>query len=122
MTKPAIGDELFSFGQWTWNITNALTNVEEAMKADPDDAYLQQAPVAKLASMLPFMLLDEEHAMTADLSKPLLAAPVPDEGALMVIDGWHRILRAHREGVEQLPLITLTEEESTAVRTAYRPG
>src|SRR5690242_11289552 len=36
--------------------------------------------------------LDEEHAMTRDLSRPLLFIPFGEAGLL--IDGWHRLWKA----------------------------
>ncbi|MBC7526466.1 MAG: hypothetical protein H7308_02855, partial [Chthonomonadaceae bacterium] len=56
--------------------------------------------------------IDEAYAHTRDLSKPLIA--VPQEERLLIIDGWHRLLRAVLEEVEELPLYLLTQEEADA--------
>ena len=56
--------------------------------------------------------LDEAHAMTKDLSKPLLF--VPFGGSHQLIDGWHRLFKAATAGVDVLPALVLTQEDADA--------
>jgi hypothetical protein len=56
--------------------------------------------------------LDEAHAMTTDLGRPLLF--VPFEGSHQLIDGWHRLFKAAATGVDVLPALVLTQEDADA--------
>lgn len=64
--------------------------------------------------------VDPEHAMTTDLTKPLLIAPLLlDSGGTAgnaLIDGWHRVYKAHMEGIDTLPAILLSESAARAAR------
>lgn len=65
--------------------------------------------------MLFLVHINEAHAATVDLTKPLIAAPIEDAGYL-VIDGWHRVWKARNLGVETLPVHYLTAEEERLIR------
>lgn len=60
--------------------------------------------------------------MTTDLSVPIIVAPIaPESGqdnGSIVIDGWHRIYRARREGRDTLPALLLTPETERTARIA----
>jgi len=56
--------------------------------------------------------LDEAHALTRDLSKPLLFVPFKDSHQL--IDGWHRLFKAAKTGVDVLPALVLSQEDADA--------
>ena len=60
-----------------------------------------------------------------DLAVPLLVIPLPerlagDSGKILVIDGYNRIEKAHREGGEALPCFYLTPEQEDIVRICPR--
>ena len=57
---------------------------------------------------------DPDELDNADLTVPLIL--VKFKGSIMVIDGWHRIARAERDGVESLPCVCLTARESQRVK------
>lgn len=101
----------FVFGIWRYDIDLA----QDLIAASPRATRLIDVP--QLASMfsLGIIRVDEAYARSADLAVPLIVAPLPDEGHL-VIDGWHRIWRALQEGVATLPAYLLTAEETKAVR------
>ncbi|NRQ31350.1 ParB N-terminal domain-containing protein [Nonomuraea sp. NN258] len=99
--------EVFRFGFFGWNISAAERIVEGR---EPDVVR-----VADVAPMLWLVYVKEDHAATVDLSKPLIVAPVPELGTL-VIDGWHRIWKARKAGVETLPAVLLTPDEEHRVR------
>ena len=47
-----------------------------------------------------------------DRSKPLLF--VPFNGSHQLIDGWHRLFKAAKTGVDVLPALVLTQEDADA--------
>ena len=66
---------------------------------------------------------DAVYAMTADLEKPLILATLDVEGQRetpLLIDGCHRLYRAHIEQHTRLPAYALTRDESLAVRRPVR--
>ena len=67
-----------------------------------------------------FVGVNREHAMSdkVDLSVPLLAVMVGKgkSRGMFIIDGWHRVYKAYRQGVESLPAIVLLAAEERACR------
>jgi hypothetical protein len=63
---------------------------------------------------------DREYAMTTDMTEPAILAIVRSqetgEVAPLLIDGTHRLYRAHAERLEVLPVYVLNTEESLAIR------
>jgi hypothetical protein len=63
---------------------------------------------------------DREYAMTTDLTEPVIVAIMRSqetgEVAPLLIDGTHRLYRAHAEGLDVLPVYVLNAEESLAIR------
>ena len=49
-----------------------------------------------------------------DLSMPLIGA-ITKQGNALPIDGWHRVARAVRDGVDTLPIVFLTKAESRGI-------
>ena len=70
--------------------------------------------------------------MTTDLTRPVIIATVrgsaPGERLALLIDGTHRLYKAHATGTAQLPALALTPAETLAIRAphgiraARRPG
>jgi hypothetical protein len=64
--------------------------------------------------------INPEHAMTVDLTYPVLLLESMDEldgspgGRL--IDGWHRVYKAAQLGIAELPAIVITTEEEALIR------
>jgi hypothetical protein len=58
------------------------------------------------------MLIDPDHALTVDLSYPVLLL----ESSGTIIDGWHRIYRASQLGMAQLGAVVITAEEEPIIR------
>lgn len=105
---PTGDDEIFTLMRWRWNVTRAwqLFGDQEPLPV----------PVAPLARMLGLIRIDEAHAATVDVSRPLLLVCVPEgEEALVPIDGWHRIHRGEAESMSELPAIVLTREQAAQV-------
>jgi hypothetical protein len=62
--------------------------------------------------------LDREYAMGIDLTKPVIVATLETSGepAALFIDGIHRLYRAWREGVAQLPAYVLSVAETQQIK------
>ncbi|MEU8178632.1 hypothetical protein AB0C14_37685 [Microbispora hainanensis] len=95
--------EAFRFLAWAWNVTVAKTY---ANGRTPEGRLSPRA----WAGFLTAIWINEDHISEVDLSVPLIAVPIPNAGPF-IIDGWHRIARALREQVAELPVIILTEQE-----------
>lgn len=66
---------------------------------------------------------DALHALTVDLTRPLILAAVPTTSGgrcTLLIDGTHRLARGFIEGVETLPAWLLSTDETDAI-TRIRP-
>ena len=62
--------------------------------------------------------VNQEHVPTVDLEKPLIVAQLTTRGGdvnHMVIDGWHRIAKAEREGRDTLPCLLLSIEDTQLI-------
>ena len=68
--------------------------------------------------------LDRAYAMTTDLAEPLIIAAVPlplrNAAYNVLLDGRHRLYRAHVEGVASLRGWALTDDETLAVLITCR--
>lgn len=65
------------------------------------------------------------YAMTTDSNKPLILATLQAKGKAsepLLIDGCHRVYRAHAEGRATLPAHVLDVAESLAIRSHIRDG
>jgi hypothetical protein len=58
--------------------------------------------------------------MKTNLFKPLLY--IPSFGAILVIDGWHRIWKAAKLGVPELTAWTLTQTEADSINWLEVPA
>jgi hypothetical protein len=110
--------EIFSMLAYQWDITAALALVE----GRTPNATIT---VADAALWLPLIVINEAHAATVDLDKPVLIVPIHDPkepdapfAGYLIIDGWHRIYRATHEGVETLVAHLLAVEEERQCRLA----
>lgn len=103
-----MAEEMFVMLGWAWDIDTATVL---ASRHRPHHGDLRV-----LAWARPVIRIDPDHAAHADLSRPLLAVPVPDRYTPLVVDGWHRIHRAVTTGVTALPVILLDENEERACR------
>jgi hypothetical protein len=68
---------------------------------------------------------DRDYAMSTDLAKPVIVAHLLIDGmepSPLLIDGTHRLYRAWREGVPQLPAYLLTVAESRQAQQDRRLG
>ena len=118
----------FQFGGWIFDVDRAQALLAEKPRAP------QPLPVMPWVRQYGLDLLDHpetapilgvgpgfnrEYAMTTDLSEPLIVATLrtSDHGhSPLLIDGTHRLYRAFREGLSELPAYVLDERETQAIR------
>ncbi|WP_431904030.1 hypothetical protein [Nonomuraea sp. bgisy101] len=100
--------EFFQLMAWRWNITAA----KELAQGRQPEGRLEPRD---WAGMLQLVAINCDHAAQMDLSEPLIVAPVPN-GGLLIIDGWHRLHKALTTGVSELFAVVLTAEEELACR------
>jgi hypothetical protein len=121
----------FVLGPWVFDISAALTLIA----ANPRDA--QPLNVTAWANAYGLHHLDNPnpwatnligptsntlhraYAMTTDLTTPVIVAQIPIPGqqpAPLLIDGTHRLYRAWREQVPQLPAHLLTPAETDQIK------
>ena len=59
--------------------------------------------------------LDHPKGVNYDLALPLIMVTMRNGGRLL-IDGWHRLDQAVKKGIETLPAVILTREETKKVK------
>jgi hypothetical protein len=57
--------------------------------------------------------LDEDYAMKTDITEPILF--VPFKGKVQLVDGWHRLAKAVKLGVLEIPALVLTQREAESI-------
>ncbi|GAA4242428.1 hypothetical protein GCM10022254_75410 [Actinomadura meridiana] len=101
-------DQVFVLLGWAWDVAAAA----RAATRYP----ITQTNVSDISALCALIRIDAQYAETVDLSRPLLAVPLPDVGTPIVIDGWHRIYKARQTGVTELPVIFLNTDDERACR------
>jgi hypothetical protein len=74
--------EVFRLMRWGWDVTEG----HRLATGYP----IHQVDITVLAGMAGLIGINPAHLERVDLTHPLLVAPVPELGNL-VIDGWHRV-------------------------------
>lgn len=118
----SLTDQVYSFQdeegwQYHWSVTEARKRAE-ANSELVTISLSETGMTADIAKRL-YPGLDEHYALTTDLSKPLLFVPLDNECVL--IDGWHRTLKALLTGVDVLPCYILSQEDADASRILLLP-
>ncbi len=108
------GDEFFPNGIFEFNITKLLAFI----KNNPEKFPIEEVDV-KALSYAGKENLDEATIKTANLSAPIILAEI-GPGRFNVIDGNHRVERAHREGVEKIPAYRVSAADHQAFLTSER--
>lgn len=112
------GDEILLY-----NINRALELTEGRPPAATVNVVREAEQIAPRSSNPPDdkMLIDREHALTVDLSYPVLLLETFDQSGHRqerIIDGWHRIYKAALLGIAELPAIVITADEEPFIRIA----
>ncbi|HJP68133.1 MAG TPA: hypothetical protein VJ846_04450 [Sphingomicrobium sp.] len=119
----------FLFGPWSFDIDQAQAIIAERPRSTHPlpvkpwaRAYgLDELDNLNRASLIgPGPGFNRHYAMTTDLTDPVMVAMLRDQktgqDCPLLIDGTHRLYRAHQEGLTELPAYVLTVEESLAIR------
>ena len=101
------GREVFRLLAWAWDVCEA----HRLAGGYP----VHQVDIGGLAGFASLIHVDPAHVYEVDLAVPILIAPVPELGNL-VIDGWHRIHRALRDAITVLPARMLSEADEKQIR------
>lgn len=101
-------DQVFVLLGWAWDVAAAA----RAAARYP----VMRESVSHLGAVGALIRIDPDHVEKADLSRPLLAVPIPNPDTPIVIDGWHRIHRARQTGVAELPVVVLNADDERACR------
>lgn len=113
MTTPEDRDRgVFHFLHWAWKITEGHRLAATYL--------VRQADITVLAGLATLVTVDPARLDHVDLTHPLLVAPVPELGNL-VIDGRHRIHRALRDQITHLPARQLTPADEQRSRIRPHP-
>ena len=94
-------DELFRNGLFVFNITKMIKYIEEK----PDEFKLVDMAVDD--SVICFSSIDESHLDSVDIGKPVILAEIAP-GRYNLIDGNHRMTKAHRMGAKTVPAYRLS--------------
>lgn len=101
-------EEVFHFGNKTWDVQRGYQLVKQH-NIQPEMLPVQNG----LAKFLGFTRTNQDWAKDAHLEDPVLL--IDTGNGVMVIDGYHRILRAKNEGIEELPGYILSKEMSDEI-------
>lgn len=118
----------FQFGGWVFDVDHAQALLAEQPREPqplPVMPWVRQYGLDLLdhPETAPILGIgpgfDRDYAMTTDLTEPLIVATLrtSDHGqSPLLIDGTHRLYRAYREGVAELPAYVLNVVETQAIR------
>jgi nitrogen fixation protein len=101
--------EVFQFLTYRWDITKAwkIANGLPVRRFNAQPWF----------GWLGLIQIDEDHLASADLERPVLVVKIRElGGAPLVVDGWHRLAKAQRDGVAELPVVVLDEDQEYQVR------
>jgi hypothetical protein len=136
MTEPH-REQWFHFGVWVFAVHTAMALIAAAPRPTRPLDVLSWADafgLTRIDNPTPNTIgllgptpdgLDREYAMTTDLTRPVIVAQLLIDGlppSPLFIDGTHRLYRAWREGVAQLPAYVLTVAESRQIQREIRLG
>jgi hypothetical protein len=101
--------EVFRFLAWAWDVTEGHRRAA--------DYPIRQVNITVLAGFAQLIRVTPEHLDRVDLTRPILIiSTVPELAGKLVIDGWHRVHRALRDGLTHLPAWLLTEADEQHIR------
>lgn len=123
--------QYFQFGIWRFSVDRAQDIICEhprethTLPVEPWARFsgldaLDANEGRSFAIFTPRPDFNRDYALTTDLSIPLVVATLRSqetgEEFPLLIDGTHRLDRAHTEGIHELPAYALTVDESLTVR------
>ncbi len=109
------GDEIYANGIFTFNISKMLEHIADGkLSAEMQSINVNQWFKTHLKGVL-----NEEHLLTVDITKPVIQAEIRPN-MFEIIDGHHRITKAYREGVESVDSYVLKGEQLIPFFTTQR--
>lgn len=103
---PVEGDEMLGGFPFNWNITRAT----EWICQNADQVELSVVQVGPPGPRADSPNLDETYIPQADLARPVILVRMRPE-FFRLIDGNHRVAKARRLGIAELPAYYLTQEQ-----------
>ena len=100
----AVGDELFPNGIFVFNITRMI----EYIKNNHDSITLQEVSVSDFFEAV--SIINESHIDSVDISRPVILAEIAP-GHYNLIDGRHRVEKARRMGMKNVPAYKLNVDQ-----------
>lgn len=121
---PANEQQFFQFGPLTFDVEHAHRILRDAPRPR---CRLPVEPWARFYGLdddtgsliAPGPGFDRAYAMTVDLTRPVILALLPTDdqvGNPILIDGCHRLYKARRQRLLDLPAYQLTVAETRAIR------
>lgn len=108
------GDELFPNGIFEFNITKMI----EFIRRNEHEINTEEIDVKKY-HMEAFSSINENHIDTVDLSTPIILVEInPDK--FSVVDGHHRLVKAYRNGINNIMAYQLTVKQHIQFLTSLR--
>lgn len=107
-------DEIYPNGIFEFNITKLITFIKD----NPDQFPIEQIEVSSLGSWA-FDRLNNETVESANVGNPIVLAEI-SPGRFNVIDGNHRVEKAHRLGMDRIPAYRVQAEQHIAFLTSVR--
>ncbi len=106
--QPRLG-ELFVFAGKRYDLAKA----KEMIKAAPRPVEPKALSLFK-SMYWEAVKIDWDKAEKTDTAIPVIVGT--EEGKPILLDGWHRYAKALRTRLTEIPAVTLTEQETTAIR------
>lgn len=107
-------DERYANGVFDFNVTKLLTFI----RANPDKILVEEV-AGKSLRTFSAANLNEATVQGANLSVPIILAEI-SPGRFNVIDGNHRLEKAHRDGLDKIPIYRVMAEHHIAFLTSER--
>lgn len=106
--EPRLGEQ-FTYAGKHYDLAKA----KGLIKATPRP--VEPKPLATFNSMYyEAVKIDWDKAEKTDPAIPVIAGT--EEGKLILLDGWHRYAKAKRMRLTEIPVVTLTEDETKSIR------
>jgi hypothetical protein len=106
------GDEFYPNGMFVFNITKMTEHIMD----NPEVFVPEEVAVKELHR---YLSLNESHVNSVDISKPVIIAELAPS-RFNLIDGQHRVEKAHRLGIETIQAYKLNVNQHIRFRTSIK--
>jgi hypothetical protein len=105
-----VPNQTFHFGQWIWDVDKAANLV-----VDKDSIMVDVSALIGYINR-GIIGINRKHVDSTDPDSPGIIAPIDVGGqtGYILIDGWHRLYKAHLIGRAQFAVKPLSESESNS--------